>query len=323
MRRREVFATIVGGLLSDQLAAATEPGRVFRVGVLDALAAEQNVNFAAFRARLRELDYVEGRNLAIEYRSSEGQNERFVSLAEELVRIPVDIIAARGAPATLAAKAATRTIPVVMTGIPEPLLAVASLSHPGGNVTGLTTSSNDLQTKRLELIRELVPRLQKVAFLTNLSNPATRLQWDELEGAAVRLPLSARLLDARSVDDIQLAFRTAKAERVGALVVSTDGLVRANFHLIIELCAQHALPAIYGFGEFVQAGALIAYGPSYRALYRKAALYVDKILKGASPADMPVEEPTEFELLINSRTAHILGLTVPPSLLARADEVIE
>jgi ABC-type uncharacterized transport system substrate-binding protein len=242
-------------------------------------------------------------------------------LRPELVGLKVDLIVARGTPAVVAGRNATATIPVVMAATADPLLVVASLARPGGNVTGLSTLSSDLHPKRLEVIKDIVPGIVRIALLTNLSNPQARHQWDETQAAARSHGLQAQLLDVRKSEDIAPAFATSTQS--GALVVSMDGLMQSNRRLIADLALKHRLPAVYGGREFIEAGGLAAYGPSYPDLYRRAASYVDKILKGAKPADLPVEQPTTFELIINLKTAKALGLTISPMLLARADEVIE
>jgi putative ABC transport system substrate-binding protein len=328
MRRRELL-TLLGR--ASAFAAcwplplhAQPSGKLWQIGVLDTESATLNTaNIAAFRQGLLERGYVEGRNLTIDYRSADGRNERFPELADELLRRGVDLIVTKGTPAVLAARKASASIPIVMAANADPLLVVASLAHPGGNITGLSTLSSDLHPKRLGLLREIVPGIARIALLTNLSNPQTRPQWEEIEAAARSLGMEAELLDVRKPGEIAPAFSTATAHRVGALVVGTDGLMQANRELITALAAEHRLPTMYGIGEFVVAGGLIAYGPSYPDLYRRAATYVDRIFKGTSPADLPIEQPTKFELIINLKAAQSLGLTVPITLQAAADEVIE
>ncbi len=263
--------------------------------------------------------------MMIEYRSADGRSERFPDLAAELVRLKVDVILTRGTPAVMAAKSATGTIPVVMAASGDPVLSgvVSSLARPGGNVTGLSAIVGAISGKRLELIREVVPGVSRVAALFNMSNPIDALQWKEIETAAPSLRVQLQLLDVRKPGDFAGAFDAAVKGRAGALVVGLDALTWANHRPIVEFAAKHRLPAIYGGQEFVNAGGLIAYGVSYPHLYYLAARYVDKILKGAKPADLPVEQPTKFELAINLKTAKALGLTIPQSLLLRADQVIE
>jgi putative tryptophan/tyrosine transport system substrate-binding protein len=324
MRRRD-FIILIGG------AAAVWPvvahaQRAYRIGVLDTTSAALNAaNFDALRLGLRQHGYIEGQNLIIEYRSADGRSERFTDLAAELVRLNVDLIVTRGTPATLAAKNATKTIPVVMSASGDPLGAgvVAGLARPGGNVTGLSAFVTELQAKRLELLRELVPGINRIAALLNMSSPAEPPQWEETKAAARALAIEPQLLDVRNREDLSRAFETAKRQRADALVVGINFLTQANRRPIADLATKHRLPAIYPSREFVDAGGLVAFGVSYPDLYHRAATYVDKILKGAKPADLPVEQPTKFELVINLNTAKALGLTVPPTFLGRADEVIE
>ena len=325
--RRAFIGSLVGSLLAAPLAAETQQaGKVYRIGVLEPTSMALNAaNLDAFRKGLRELGYVEGRNMMIEYRSADGRSERFPDLAAELVRLKVDVILTRGTPAVMAAKNATGTIPVVMAASGDPVLSgvVSSLARPGGNVTGLSAVVVEVSGKRLELIREVAPGVSRVAALFNMSNPNDALQWKETETAAPTLRVQLQLLDVRKPGDFAGAFDAAVKGRAGALFVGLDALTWANHRPIVELAAKHRLPAIYGGREFVNAGGLIAYGVSYPHLYRRAASYVDKILKGAKPADLPVEQPTKFELVINLKTAKALGLTIPQSLLGRADEVIQ
>ena len=325
--RRRFLGALAGGLLAAPLAAEAQPaGKVYCIGVLEPTSMALNAaNLDAFRQGLRELGYVEGRNMRIEYRSADGRSERFPDLAAELVRLKVDVILTRGTPAVMAAKNATGTIPVVMAASGDPVLSgvVSSLARPGGNVTGLSAVVVEVSGKRLELIREVAPGVSRVAALFNMSNPNDALQWKEIETAAPSLRVQLQLLDVRKPSDFAGAFDAAVKGRAGALVVGLDALTWANHRPIVDLAAKHRLPAIYGGREFVNAGGLIAYGVSYPHLYHRAANFVDKILKGAKPADLPVEQPSKFELVINLKTAKALGLTIPQSLLARADQVIE
>jgi putative ABC transport system substrate-binding protein len=292
--------------------------------VLETTSEAQNAaNIGAFRQAMRALGYTEGQNLAIEYRSADGRGERFAALAADLLALKVDVIVTRGTPAVLAAKNATASLPVVMAAAGEPLMVVSSLAHPGGNITGMSGYATDLEAKRAEIIKELVPGAVRIAGLHNMGNPITRGQWGEIQTAAQRLGIESQLLDVRKPEDIGPAFDAARRNRDGALIVGIDGLTQANRTLIAELAAKYRLPAIYASREFVEAGGLIAYGPSYPDLYRRAAAYVDKIFKGAKPSDLPVEQPTRFELVINLKATKALGLEVPLTLLIRADEVIE
>jgi putative ABC transport system substrate-binding protein len=318
---------IAGGLLARPLAVgAQQPEKLYRIGMLERTSIATNAaNLDGFRQGLRDLGYVEGKTFVIEYRSADGHDERFPSLATELVRAKVDLILTRGTPAALAAKSATRTIPVVMAASGDPVGSglVASLGHPGGNVTGLSLFNVEIYAKRVELLRELVPRLTRIAGLFNMSNPVLPLQWKEVERAARSLGIQPQLLDVRRPEDLPRAFDAAAKQRAEALVVGLDGVTQGNLRLIAELAAKQRLPSIYGAKEYVDFGGLITYGASDLHMYHRAATFVDKIFKGAKPADLAVEQPTKFELVINLKTAKALGLTISPSLLLRANQVIE
>ena len=326
MRRRE-FITLLGGAAVAWPVAvrAQQPTKTYRIGMLELVSPALNTaQLDAFRKGLREFGYVEGQTYKIEYRSADGQAERFPELADELVRLGVDLIVARGTPASIAAKNATRTIPVIMASVGEPLLIVDSLARPGGNVTGLSAFVNVMTSKRLELTRELVPQLSRIGLLHNMSNPVAPPQWEETKTVAQSWGIEAELLDVRSREDIDRAFETAKERRVDALLVGLDAITQVHRQMIAGLAARNRLPAVYSGGrELIEAGGLLSYAVSYPDLYRRAATYVDRILKGAKPSDLPVEQPTKFELLINLKTAKALGLIVPSQLLTRADEVIE
>ena len=323
---RRVF---LGSLAGASIAApfvgeAQRPERLHRIGMVERTSIEINAaNVQGFRQGLRQLGYVEGESFALEYRSADGQDGRFPGLAGELVRLKVDLILTRGTPAALAAKNATATIPVVIIGVGDPVGSglVASLAHPGGNVTGLSAAVTEIYPKRVQLLRELVPRATRIAGLFNMSNPALPAQWREIERAARSLDIEPHLLDVRRPEDLEPAFGAASRLRSDALVVGLDTLTQANQLVIVDLAARHRLPAIYASTEFARG--LVTYGVNYPEMYRRAARLAHKIFKGARPADLPVEEPTAFELVINMRTARALGLTVSPSLLVRADHVIE
>lgn len=322
MKRREAIVLLGGAVIAPLPLSAQSSSRVWRVGVLETTPMDLNApNINAFRQSLQDLGYVEGQNLIIAYRSAEGRGERFTELTTELLN--VDVIVTRGTPAVLAAKKATTTTPIVMAAVGEPLMVVASLAHPGGNITGLSGYSTDLEAKRAQLIKELVPDAVRIAGLYNMSNPVVPPQWNQLQTAAQKLGIEPQLLDVRRPEDIAPAFDAASGQHAGALMVGVDALTQENRTLIAELAADHRLPAIYVSKEYVDAGGLIAYGPGYPDLYRRAAIYVDKILRGASPSDLPIEQPTKFELIINLKAAKALGLTIPPTLLAKADAVIE
>jgi putative tryptophan/tyrosine transport system substrate-binding protein len=324
--RRE-FITLFGGAAAWPFAGrAQQAERMRRIGVLETISADLNAtNLEALRKGLRDLGYFEGQNLTIEYRSADGQVERFPQLAEELARAQVDVIVTRGTPAVFAAKNATTTIPVVMAASGEPLATgvVLGLARPGGNVTGLSAFTNELIPKRIELLNVAVPGMARIAFLQNMSNPVAPSQWEELNSAARSLRIESLLLDVRKSEDVVHAFERARTQRVNAVAVGNDTVTHANRWQIVELAAQHRVPAIYATREFVDAGGFMAYSVSYADLYRRAAAYVDKILKGAKPADLPVEQPTKFDLVINLRAASALGLQIPDKLLVFADEVIE
>ena len=327
MRRRE-FIRLLGGVAATwPLAArAQQPGRVYRIGVLELSPAASNAaNFDALRKGLRELGYVEGQNLVLDYRSADGRAERFPQLAAELLRLNVDLIVTRGTPAVMAAKNATGTVPIVMAASGEPVETgvIAGLARPGGNVTGLSALSTKLVAKRLELLRETVAGIRRIALLANMGNPSVPAQWEEFKTAAPLLGFEAQLLDVRKPEDIVRAFDTAIAQRADAICVPNDTVTLTNRGQVVELAAKHRLPAMYNNREWIDAGGLMAYGVSYPDLYRRAAIFVDKIFKGATPADLAVQQPTKFELVINLKTARALGLEIPPTLLARADEVIE
>jgi putative ABC transport system substrate-binding protein len=325
--RRQLLVVLGMNAVVAPLSSYAQPqGKVWRIGMLETVSRDLNAaNLDAFQLGLRELGYVEGRNLIIEYRSADGRAERFPDLATELVSLKVDLIVTRGTPAAVAAKKATRTIPVVMANAGDPVGSglVNSLAHPGRNVTGLSSVPAELDPKRLELIRELVPGAARIAILQNMGSPNNPPQWKEIETAARSLGVQPQLLDVRKPEDLAAAFDAASRQRADALVVGGEGLFQANRKMIAELAAKYRLPAIYRSMDYIEAGGLMAYGPSYPDLYRRAATYVDKIFKGAKPGELPVEQPIKFELIINLKTAKALGLAIPPPLLLRADEVIQ
>jgi ABC-type uncharacterized transport system substrate-binding protein len=323
LNRRRFLTTLAAAIVAPYCADAQEPGRFHRIGMLERTSMVVNaLNVDGFRQRLRELGYVDGSSFSLEYRSADGLDERFPSLVTELVRLKPDVIVTRGTPAAMAARNATTTLPVVILGVGDPVgqKLVASLAHPGGNITGLSAAVTDVYPKRVQLLRELVPHAARIGALLNMSNPALPAQWKLVEVAARSLGIEAQLLDVRRVQDLEPAFDAASALRTDALIVGLDTLTQANQRMIVELAAKRRLPAIYASTEFV--GGLVVYGVEYPEMYRRAADYVHKIFKGARPAELPVEEPTKFELVINVRTARALGLTIPTSLLLRADRVI-
>jgi putative ABC transport system substrate-binding protein len=323
MQRRQFIQIIAGAAAAWPLNAyAQQPKKIWRIGMLETVAAAlKTADYEAFLAGMESLGYVDGRDFKIEYRSVDGHPDRF--LAQELVSQNVDLITTRGTPAAFAAKNATKTIPVVMAAIGEPLLVVASLSRPGGNITGLSAFVNDLMGKRTELLRDMLPGLSWVGALLNMSNRSQPPQWTEIQNTARTNGVETQLFDVRSAADLATAIDDASKHKTGAIVVGIDTLTQSNQRIIIELAAKHRVPAIYPSREFVDAGGLISFGVNYPDLYRRTAIFVDKIFKGAKPSDLPVEQPTKFELVVNLKTARAIGLTVPPMLLARADEVIE
>jgi putative ABC transport system substrate-binding protein len=306
-------------------ALAQQPGRIPRVGYLFSFIPSEGQHlWDACRQGLRDLGYVEGRSIVLEPRWAEGKHERLPALVAELVRLDVDVIVAAATPATRAAKAATATIPIVIVAVGEPVRAglVACLPRPGGNVTGLGLLTPDLSGKRLELLLEITRKLSRVAILMNPDNPVSAIFLEETQAAAHKLGIELQRVDARQPEDIERGFE-AMTHRADALIVFDDPMLWSHRPRIVALAAARRLPAMYGFTDFVKDGGLMSYGPNRPDQYRRTALFVDKILKGARPADLPVEQPTKFDFAINLRTAKAVGLEVPPMLLARADEVIE
>jgi putative tryptophan/tyrosine transport system substrate-binding protein len=271
------------------------------------------------------LGYVDGQNVVVERRSAYGEYDRLAALAAELVRLKVDVLVVTATPGVLAAKNATKTIPTVMVGVGDPLTTgiVGSLARPGGNLTGLSLQNPELSGKRVQLLKETLPRVSRVAVLLNPTNPIHAVFWRATQDAAAMLGVQVTSLEVRTAGDFERAYESATTERSGALNVLDDPLSVSGRRRIIDLAASHRLPTMYGFREFVEAGGLMSYGPNLRDHYRRAARYVDKILKGAKAGDLPVEQPTLFELVINLKTAKAIGLTIPPSVLGRADHVIE
>jgi putative ABC transport system substrate-binding protein len=324
MRRRELI-TLLGGTLAWPLAArAQQPGKLPTIGFLGASPSIESQRVAAFVQRLRELAWIDGRNLAIEYRWAEGRNERYAEAAAELVRLKVDVIVTVATPATLAAKQATTLIPIVFGAASDPVGTglVESLARPGGNVTGLSNQISETGGKKLELLREVVPSLRRLAILANVGNPAVALDMGEAQAAARKLGLEVTTAEIRQAEDIAPAFDALKG-RADALYVCTDPLVNTYRIRVNTLALAARLPTIHGLREYVEAGGLMSYGPNVPDLLRRAADYVDKILRGAKPGDIPVEQPTKFDVVINLTTAKALDLKIPESFLLRADEVIE
>jgi putative ABC transport system substrate-binding protein len=325
--RSTFLGTLAGGLLAAPFTAEAQPaGKVSRIGYLSASSSTSNPRILeAFRQGLRDLGWVESQNLVIEYRWAEGRFDRLADLAAELVRLKVDLIVAAPAPPALAAKKATGTIPIAFMGAGDPVGQglVASLARPGGNVTGLSYGvGSTILAKDLELLKEAVPKVRRVAVLFNPASPTASIT-SEVKDAARSLGLQLQLVEARGPGEFDGAFAAMARERVGALFVVQDPAFIPQRARLADLAAKNRLPTILTQGEDAEAGGLMSYGPKLSDLWRRAATYVDKILKGAKPADLPVEQPTKFELVINLKTAKALGLTISPSLLQRADEMIQ
>ena len=325
LKRRELI-TLVGGIAASwPLAArAQQPGKLPTIGFLGAAPSIESQRVAAFVQRLRELAWIDGRNLAIEYRWAEGRNERYAENAAEFVRLKLDVIVTSATPATLAAKQATAVIPIVFAAVSDPVGTglVASLARPGGNVTGLANQISDTGGKKLELLREAVPGLRRLAIMANVGNPASVLEMGEAQATARTLGLEVTTSEIRRAEDIAPAFEALK-DRADALYLCPDPLMNANRTRINILAVGARLPTMHGVREYVEAGGLMSYGANISNQFRRVADFVDKILRGAKPADIPVEQPTKFDLIINLTAAKALGLDIPPTLLARADEVIE
>jgi len=326
MNRRE-FITLLGGAAATwPLAArAQQPGKLPTIGFLGATTpSAQGQWTAAFVQRLREVGWIEGRSVAIQYRWMEGRNERAAEIAAEFVQLKVDVIVVQGTAAVVAAKKVTSVIPIVfaLAGDPVGSGLVASLAQPGGNVTGLSGQQADLAGKRLELLREVVPGLRRLAIIANIGNPFAALEMGEVRAAVRTLGLDLVQLEIRRAEDIVPALQALKGS-ADALYVVNDPLVNTNRIRTIILALTARLPTMHGSQDHVEAGGLMSYGPNYPDLFRRTGDLVDKILRGAKPGDIPIEQPTKFDLVINLTTAKALGLTVPPTLLARADEVIE
>jgi ABC-type uncharacterized transport system substrate-binding protein len=326
IRRREFIVALGGAVAAWPLAAlAQQPAKLPTIGYLGPLTPSAESQWtAAFVRRLRELGWIEARSIAIEYRWAEGRSERFAEIAAEFVRLKVDVIVTAGTVPVLAAKQATLAIPIVFATVGDPVGTgiVSSLAQPGGNVTGLSNQQADLAGKRVGLLREVVPGLRRLAILVNVGSPNSVLDMREVEAAARMLGLDVVTLEIRRADDIASAFELLQG-RAEAIYVCTDPLVNTNRVRINTLALAARLPTLHAVREYVEAGGLMSYGPSYPDQWRRAADYIDKILRGTKPGDIPIEQPTKFDLVINQTTAKALGLTIPESFLLRADEVIE
>ena len=326
MKRREFITLLAGAAAWPLVAHAQQPGKRPIVGFLgDSTPVGESERVAAFVRRLHDLGWIEGRTIAIEYRWADGRSERLAEIAAEFAQLKVDIIVTAGTPAVMAAKQAAPVVPIVFAAAGDPVGAglVTTLARPGGNVTGLSVLSVDLAGKRLDLLREAISNLGRLAIMGNVGNPIVVLELGELQAAARLLGLQVDTLEIRRSQDIAPALEAVKG-RADALLVCQDLLTRGSNRLRINTLALGArLPVMHASREFIEAAGLMSYGPNFVELYRRAGDYVDKILRGAKPADLPVEQPTKFDLVINLITARALGLTISPTLLARADEVIE
>jgi ABC-type uncharacterized transport system substrate-binding protein len=322
--RRE-FVVMLGGAAAWPLAArAQQAGKLPTIGWLGASPSIEGQRVAAFVQQLRELAWIDGRNLAIEYRWAEGRNERYTEAAAELVRLKVDVIVTVATPATLAAKQATAVIPIVFAAVSDPVGTglVVSLARPGGNITGLANQVSDTSGKKLEFLREVVPNLRRLAIMAHVGNRASVLEMGEAQAAARKLGLEVTTFEIRRAEDIAPAFEALRG-RADALYLCPDPLMNTNRTRINILAVGARLPTMHGVREYVETGGLMTYGPNLPDQFRRAADFVDKILRGAKPGEIPVEQPTKFDLIINLTTAKALGLTIPASFLLRADEVIE
>jgi len=317
MRRRAFIAGLAGAAAWPLAARAQSASRLYRIGVLDTSAPQLNGNFKVLQQALLALGYVEGQNLRFEYRSADGRNEAFPALAAELARLNVDLIVTRGTPAALAAKAATATIPVVMAAVGEPAAIVRGTNNP----TGFGAILEGAERRRLEALRDMLPKVTRLAALMNLSNPSRASEWEAIAAGARALGIAAEVLDTRTLADVEGAFDAAQRQHLDAVVVGSDTIMQTNQKRVIALAAAHRLPAIYTFRDYVDAGGLVSYGVSLPDLFRRAAGAIDKILKGARPADLPVEQATGSELVVNIKAAKALGLMLPESFLAKAEQV--
>jgi len=320
------FVITLGILLGSLAAQAQQTGNVYRIGFLGNSTAALEANLVGpFREGLRDLGYVEGRNVLIEYRWAEGKYDRFPALIGELLALKVAVIVTAGTPATLAVKKATTSVPLVMTAVGDPVGRgiVTSLSHPGGNITGLTAISTEMDAKRLELLREVVPSVSYIALLWNAASPLQVLAEKQVQAAAQVLRMRVLSLGVKTEEEIKSALAVMARERPDALLVLADRLLLHHRALIMDFATRHRLPGVHAYRELVEAGGLMSFGPSYADMHKRAAYFVDRILKGAKPGDLPVERPRTFELVINLKVAKALGLTIPQSVLLRGTEIIQ
>jgi putative tryptophan/tyrosine transport system substrate-binding protein len=327
MKRKITVLTLCAMLFAlSYSASAQQPKKVARIGYLTAQSAvAEQPRLESFRQGLRALGHIEGQNIVIEFRHTDGKFEQLPDVAAELVRLKVDVLVANTTNAALAAKNATRTIPIFFIGVSDPVAAglVDSLARPGGNITGLTNIAPMLAGKRLELLKETVPKLSRVALMWNPQNPGSVPQWQESQLPARELGLQLHSMEVSSADKYESAFKEAIETRSAALAVTLDPLANSNQKRIVDLATNNRLPAIYARGDYVDSGGLMSYAPPFAADGRDTARLVDKILKGAKPADLPVEQPMKFEFVINLKAAKQIGLTIPPNVLVRADRVIK
>lgn len=326
MTKAILFWLLATVLLIAAAPVQAQPTKIPRIGFLGGVSpAAVSARIESFRQGLRELGYVEGKSIAIEYRYAENKLDRLPALAAELVRLKVDVILSGGPGSTRAAKEATATIPIVMAQDTDPVGTgfVASLARPGGNITGLSTLAPEISGKHLELLKEIVPKLSRVAVLGISTNPGNGQMRKEVELAAGALGIKLQYFDVLSPNDIETAFRAVNKGRAEAVIVLVNSVINSHRTQVVEIAVKNRLPVIYPFLEIVEDGGLMSYGPSYSDSFRRAATYVDKILKGRTPADLPVEQPKKFEFIINLKAAKQIGLTIPPNVLVRADRVIK
>ena len=325
MINRRTFIVGAVAVVALPLAAQEKPPREYHIGVLDPVAEPANAaNMTQLRRGLKDLGYAEGKNLRIAYRSADGRNERYPGLAAELARLKVDLIVANGTPAALAAKNLAGAIPVVTATALDPIDTglVASLEKPGAKVTGLAVLTEELEKKRVELLRALAPGRRRLAVLVDMKNPGLAETWKAIEAAAATLGYQAQLVNVTKPEKIERAFESAVAKQAQALVIRMGALAEADRQKVVDLAAKHKLPAIYAQRQYVEAGGLASYGLSTPEMYYRAATFVDKILKGAKPGDLPMERPTKFEFVMNRKTIKALDLVVPPDLLLRSNEIV-
>jgi putative tryptophan/tyrosine transport system substrate-binding protein len=322
--RRKLIVALGAGALGAPLACLAQPAKkIPKIGYLG-IADEPDFD-RLFRRGLSDHGYVEGQNIHIEYRNARGKFERLPALAAELVDLKVDVIVASSTQAIDAAKRATKTIPIVFPVTFDPVASgfIASLARPGGNITGLSSMNPEVMGKRVELLKEMLPRISRIAVLLDSTNSGSKFALKETDSAARALSIRLQVLDVRNADDLDFAIRAASKERAGAMIVMPSNLFGSQQSLIVDLLTRYRLPATYSRREYVEAGGLMSYGSDISDLYRRAASYVDRILKGAKPAEMPVEQPTKFELVVNMKTSKALGIKIPNSILVQATKVIE